>query len=105
MTYINGKSAVEEIFTELLNVAGEKALQARHQEFSVLVRANRAKGWKIGWTGELDISTEKDGQGNRIVKFKDPKSQVETFGVNRIKNFLRDIQEEIEQYKAQRNNK
>ena len=105
VTYVNAKSAVEEIFTELLNVAGKEALQKRHQEFSVLVISNSAKGWKIGWRGKKDISIENDGQGNFTVKFKDPKSQVHPFGVDRIKNFLKSVQAEIDQYKATRNNK
>ena len=95
LTYVNAKSAVEKIFTELLNVAGKEALQKRHQEFSVLVISNSAKGWKIGWRGKKDISIENDGQGNFTVKFKDPKSQVHPFGVDRIKSFLKEVQTQI----------
>jgi len=90
VTTSTAKSVIEEMLTELLNVAGGKAVQARQQEFSTLVKANREKGWKIGWRGQTDVSV-----GNGAVKFADPNSQAHPFGLDRIKNFLKDVQIQI----------
>lgn len=99
LTYVNAKSAIEEAFNELKNVAGAMTMMRAYDEFCFLVEANEAKGWKI-WDGELDMSIEKNEEGGITFKFKDPQSQVNPFGLDRIKKFLEDVQKDIEEYKA-----
>ena len=90
VTAVNAKKVIEEMLTELLRVAGEQAVQARQQEFSNLVKSNRAKGWKVAWVNSTNIKIE-----NNIVKFEDPGAVAHRLGLDRVKNFLRDVQTQI----------
>jgi len=95
VTVKTAKSAIEEMLTELLRVAGKDATKAAIQNFYDMVNPpheKRVKGWKAVWLGSCKINI-----GNDTVKFEQPESSAFRLGLDRIKNFLKDVQEQIAQ--------
>ena len=95
----NAKSIIENKLTELLKVKDEDTVNKRVEEFSALVEGVYGER-KSEWIGSTDIKIE-----NNAVKFVDPTARAYGLSIDRIKKFWENSQEEIEQYKIQRNNK
>ncbi len=100
VTVITAKSAIEETLTELLNVAGENATKARVQEFYGIVNPPRfEKGWKAVWSRSYEVEVV-----NSAVTFKNPSdARALPLGLSRIKNFLKDVQNQIDHVREARN--
>ena len=92
VTAQSARKAVEDTFTDLLNAKGEDAVTKRANEFSSLVKGERGVR-KAAWLGRTDIKIE-----NGVVEFVNPGSRANGFDMERIKKFLREVYEEIDQY-------
>ena len=103
VTVKNAKTIIENKLTELRKLAGDKVVKAAINKFydaAKMIKDPQMRR-KMGgsWMGSYELIITSNGE----VKFKDQTNNSRAYhtGFSRIKEFLENVQKEIEQYKTQ----